>query len=76
MKLKELLNITSLDTVVKIEGIKNRVKSDIITLRYKNEYNIIESWKYESELKDYEDRNILSQHIENDMLVILISLNN
>lgn len=75
MNLEQLLNITSLDTIVKVDGIKNRVRENLIVMNYINEYNITESWKYDDFIKEHGEKKILSQSIEDNKLVILINLN-
>ena len=36
---------------------------------------IIEQWKYDSFIKLYGDMKVISQHVENNTLIILISFN-
>lgn len=75
MKLKELLEVTSLDTLTIVKGVKDRVITEIEVMEYKNEYGIIEQWKYDSFIELYGDMRVISQHIENNSLIILISFN-
>lgn len=75
MKLRELLKVTSLDTLTIVKGVKDRVITEIEVMEYKNEYGIIEQWKYDSFIELYGDMKVISQHVENNTLIILISFN-
>ena len=75
MKLRELLEVTSLDTLTIVKGVKDRVITEIEVMEYRNEYGIIEQWKYDSFIELYGDMKVISQHVENNTLIILISLN-
>lgn len=75
MKLRELLEVTSLDTLTIVKGVKDRVITEIEVMEYKNEYGIIEQWKYDSFIELYGDMKVISQHVENNTLIILISFN-
>ena len=71
MKLRELLKVTSLDTLTIVKGVKDRVITEIEVMEYKNEYGIIEQWKYDSFIELYGDMKVISQHVENNTLIIL-----
>ena len=73
MKLRELLEVTSLDTLTIVKGVKDRVITEIEVMEYKNEYGIIEQWKYDSFIELYGDMKVVSQYVENNSLIILIS---
>ena len=75
MKLRELLQVTSLDTLTIVKGVKDRVITEIEVMEYKNEYGIIEQWKYDSFIELYGDMKVISQHVENNTLIILIGFN-
>lgn len=75
MKLRELLEVTSLDTLTIVKGVKDRVITEIEVMEYRNEYGIIEQWKYDSFIELYGDMKVISQHVENNTLIILISFN-
>lgn len=75
MKLKELLNITTLDSIIKIEGIdSNRIKKDIITINCKNEYGRIDSTAIDNIVSSHGSLEVIHQYIKNDNLIILIKL--
>ncbi|AUN01420.1 hypothetical protein EXM90_11520 [Clostridium botulinum] len=74
MNLKELLDITCVDAIIKIKGIKERNIVSEKIINCKNEYNKLDLIKWENIQKQYGENTVLHQYVEDNMLVILIKL--
>jgi len=72
MKLNELLEVTCLDTVVKIEGVRERETVLEKVINCKNKYGRIDSEEWEEVVKKYGKNKVIHQYVENNTLVILI----
>ena len=72
MKLNELLEVTCLDTVVKIEGVRERETVLEKVINCKNKYGRIDSAEWEEAVKKYGKNKVFHQYVENNTLVILI----
>ena len=75
MKLKELLNITAMNIIIKIKGIdSNRIEKDIAEVNAKNNMGIILTYAWDDIIKEYGEYRVLNQSIEDGKLEILIKL--
>ena len=72
MKLNELLEVTCLDTVVKIEGVRKRETVIEKVMNCKDKYGRINSAEREEVVKKYGKNKVFHQYVENNTLVILI----
>lgn len=75
MLLKDLLEITCLETRVKVEGIdSNRNKSFLMSISSLSKYGKISSSDFEVCVDKYGENKVLSQHVEDNELNVLIKL--
>lgn len=72
MKLNELLEVTCMDTIIKIEGIKERKIIIEKVIDCKDKYGRIDSEEWEEVVKKYGKNKVIHQYVENNTLVILI----
>ena len=73
MKLSQLLEITTLDTTIQLDGINsNRIKKNLLNFRSIDEFKHHDTTIYNICIEKYGNENILNQTIENGKLVILI----
>ncbi|HCL4455257.1 TPA: hypothetical protein N2D10_003284 [Clostridium botulinum] len=74
MKLKELLDITCVDAIIKLKGIKERNILLEKIINCKNEYDKLDLTEWENIQKQYGENKVLHQYVEDNMLVILLKL--
>ena len=75
MSLKELLNITCTNSVIKLYGInKERCKSELATIKTQNEYKRTDLTIWNKIIEQYGANRIIHQYLENNNLCILITI--
>lgn len=74
MTIKQLLEITGIGNKIVIEGIKNRVRSNITEINCINEYGMHESWLMDEAIEKYGYLEVIHQNVNNDTLEILVRL--
>lgn len=73
MKLKELLSVTTMDTIIIIDAINSdREKRNITELNARNNMGIILTYAWDEFIKEYGEYVVLNQSLTNGKLEILI----